>query len=214
MNGAGRSRWRTVATLALAWVVIGFTINAAMVVALSQWAELRYEGDRTYLSVLVMYARGVGIERSSTHSWRHFAVAGAPPAPSWVDLHLQSPQPRDGQLVVGWPTRAATGWTYDTNTRGLQQQGLIGLHRLQGYPPVSYARPRLIPYIPLWRGVAINTLVLGSPALLLLLIPPVRASRRRRKGKCPRCAYDLKHDFARGCSECGWNKPPAEASER
>ncbi len=205
MSGARRFPWRRLATLALARVVVGFTINAAMVVALSRWGEVRYEGDRRYTSGLVMYARGFGLEHASTHSWRHFSVGG-PPAPSWVDLHLLSPQPRDGQLVVGWPARAATGWTYDTNARGLQQQGLIGLYRLQQNYSASYAIPRLIPYAPLWRGIAINAVALGFPSLLLLLASPLRTSRRRRKGECPRCAYDLKHDFARGCPECGWNR--------
>jgi len=26
------------------------------------------------------------------------------------------------------------------------------------------------------------------------------------RGRCPKCAYDLRHDFFAGCPECGWNR--------
>lgn len=105
--------------------------------------------------------------------------------------------------------KATTGWAYQSVGA---PPTTIAYYRLPWMRTVLGARSEWVPLSPLWRGVAINTLVLGSPALLLLLIPPVRASRRRRNGECPRCAYDLKHDFASGCPECGWNKAPAERS--
>lgn len=56
--------------------------------------------------------------------------------------------------------------------------------------------------------------VLGMPAFaaaivaILLLAPPLlRETRRRGRGLCPRCAYDLRGDLAGGCSECGWRRP-------
>ncbi|GJM18556.1 MAG: hypothetical protein DHS20C14_07690 [Phycisphaeraceae bacterium] len=36
-----------------------------------------------------------------------------------------------------------------------------------------------------------------------------RARLRIRRGRCPRCAYDLAGDLSPGCPECGWNRVPA-----
>ena len=30
--------------------------------------------------------------------------------------------------------------------------------------------------------------------------------RRRRRGRCPACGYDLRGDLSAGCTECGWNR--------
>ena len=43
--------------------------------------------------------------------------------------------------------------------------------------------------------------------LLFRKLSPARCrARRRQAGLCPLCAYDLKHDFSTGCSECGWER--------
>ena len=33
-----------------------------------------------------------------------------------------------------------------------------------------------------------------------------RVNRRRRKGCCPRCGYDLRAAPEEGCPECGWRR--------
>ena len=62
-----------------------------------------------------------------------------------------------------------------------------------------------------WRGVLLNPLIFGGGLWLLLIAPLVahvmiRKTIRRRRGRCLRCGYDLRGDFERGCSECGWNR--------
>ncbi len=42
-------------------------------------------------------------------------------------------------------------------------------------------------------------LPLVGPALFVSL-------RRRRRGRCPACGYDLRSDLTRGCTECGWRR--------
>jgi hypothetical protein len=33
---------------------------------------------------------------------------------------------------------------------------------------------------------------------------------RMRRGLCPRCEYDLRHDLDQGCPECGWHREAAK----
>ena len=37
-----------------------------------------------------------------------------------------------------------------------------------------------------------------------------RAEKRRHRGHCPLCGYDLRGDLERGCPECGWNRAEDE----
>ena len=58
---------------------------------------------------------------------------------------------------------------------------------------------------------AVGPLVVMATIVVFLLfrneLSPERCrARRRQAGLCPLCAYDLKHDFSNGCSECGWKR--------
>lgn len=66
---------------------------------------------------------------------------------------------------------------------------------------------RVICYQPRWLGLCVNTAFWGALWLVVLAVPAaMRGSRRRAKGLCPACAYDLKGQLAEGCPECGWNR--------
>ncbi|HRQ73471.1 MAG TPA: hypothetical protein PLU35_10625 [Phycisphaerales bacterium] len=66
---------------------------------------------------------------------------------------------------------------------------------------------RCIPLRPIWRGVALNSLIYaGLWTAPVCIVPMARIGLRRRRGLCPACAYDLLGDFAAGCPECGWGK--------
>lgn len=65
----------------------------------------------------------------------------------------------------------------------------------------------VLPLIVLGSGFVADTAVLAACTLSLLVAPSLIRSRvRRRRGHCPRCAYDLLADFTSGCPECGWNR--------
>lgn len=68
---------------------------------------------------------------------------------------------------------------------------------------------RVLPYKPIWSGLLLNTLVY---VLLWLgfshLMRGTLRARRRHRGRCPRCAHDLAHDYRAGCPECGWRREP------
>ena len=66
-----------------------------------------------------------------------------------------------------------------------------------------------IPLQLLWVGFTINTIFYGVLLWLLMLgLHRARRVRRRKRGLCIKCGYDLRGDFSAGCSECGWRREP------
>jgi hypothetical protein len=67
-----------------------------------------------------------------------------------------------------------------------------------------------LPLRPLWLGFAMNTALYAI--ILWLLIPGpfvLRRLIRLRRGRCPKCGYDLRGAIpgaGGGCPECGWNR--------
>ncbi len=63
----------------------------------------------------------------------------------------------------------------------------------------------LLPIMPIWLGFSANTLLYGALAWGVLFAPGVvRRWRRRRRGACVGCGYDLKGIAPGGvCPECG-----------
>ena len=61
----------------------------------------------------------------------------------------------------------------------------------------------VLPYLPLWPGL-IADLAFWSAAwwLTLWAVPTIRGARRRRRGLCAACGYDLSGSPDR-CPECG-----------
>ncbi|MBL8880177.1 MAG: hypothetical protein JNG88_13750, partial [Phycisphaerales bacterium] len=74
-----------------------------------------------------------------------------------------------------------------------------------------------VPWIPVWPGIIVNSIAYGGTLFLLvwLLTRPRRIFielMRVRGGRCIQCGYDLRFDFARGCSECGWLRSDVDQS--
>lgn len=130
------------------------------------------------------------------------------PVPAWLltwfgriekDERLR-PEPLIEICCFGWPSRCAYwewGFT-NRNQGGDRYRGAILLGNSG-----KYGR---IPASPIWPGLLLDTAFYGAVWLILLFIPGSRRRLRRRRGHCPRCGYDLKHDLASGCPECGWNR--------
>lgn len=198
---AGRAqRLKKLAALVLAWLILGFTINAVLVVVGSRWPGgvrwNRYRNSAQPTEYGILLTQGWMCQHAQLVNPEPQFVNRLPSAPWWVDITTATSSGAN-QFAAGWPMRSATGYIRFGNA-SIVNEGLVRV-------PFVHTTHRGAPYLPLWRGLAVDVFVLGSPALLLC-IPGYRAARRRRKGKCPRCGYDLKHDFASGCSECGWNK--------
>lgn len=67
--------------------------------------------------------------------------------------------------------------------------------------------PLQLPLRPIWPGLLVNTAFYAALwSLPLSALPLLKHRRRKRRGHCPRCNYDLKGALAQGCPECGWNR--------
>lgn len=73
--------------------------------------------------------------------------------------------------------------------------------------PTTAAEIRALPYLPIWKGLTINTAFYATLwASAWAAFRTTRLLLRRRRGLCPTCAYDLKHNLPPGCPECGWKR--------
>ncbi len=109
-----------------------------------------------------------------------------------------------GYEAYGWPVPAMhfvveLGWQGGPSTHGDIE-----------YKRHIFGQPVHLPATPEWPGFAINTCVYAGLLVVIgHLFTAVRRAHRRGQGLCPRCKYDLRHDPASGCPECGWRRSHA-----
>jgi len=107
-------------------------------------------------------------------------------------------------VEVGWPFRCLTGQRLLSD---------VSLRPKAGGPWQVY-RMRVLPIWPRWRGLFWNLVVFAGIPFVVIEVPLMlndlerarRAAAERRRGCCPICAYDLRGEFDKGCSECGWGR--------
>lgn len=100
-----------------------------------------------------------------------------------------------------------------TRSGTIDVKGGIALPPIRGYANAQTVRA--LPYRPIWSGLVFNTLFYATLLWgFVALLTGIRRLRRFSRGRCPRCAYDLAHDYRTGCPECGWrrNAPGARAA--
>ncbi len=121
------------------------------------------------------------------------------------------------EIRIGWPFRTFSGerWT--------RADAMMGLPVVEQKTVYTWSKPLgpsllssndvqewgLLPLRPLLIGFALNAIFYALILWLLargLLV--LRRVIRRKRGHCAICGYDLRHDFAIGCPECGWRRAP------
>lgn len=112
--------------------------------------------------------------------------------------------------AAGWPMLALACTTEVIEGPGNLKYEVRGGIPIPRDEEDSWREPNVLPFAPLWSGLIGDTAFFAVIWSVVLGVPPAcRGSYRRRRGLCPRCAYDLRHDLATGCPECGWNRPQA-----
>ncbi len=132
----------------------------------------------------------------------------------------------------GWPAVALSceqRGLFVTPAAGAQQAGIIG--GIETDRPTTninvgqYIQPfRILPYVPIWPGLVINTLFYAAIWFGVFFgFTGAKRFLRAKRGRCPRCGYDLRgqrmeesHPHpnplppSRGgsirCPECGWGR--------
>lgn len=139
----------------------------------------------------------------------------------WHALPSAASAPTDAYLISsGWPLPALHGrasyrrnpmatlrrtWTAGRAVQTTEKHGVL----VTGGPTPLRLNlgPRLVPLQPTRLGFVAAALFYA--ALWSGLVGGAiwgRRRLRRRRGRCPRCAYDLRHGVAAGCPECGWGR--------
>jgi hypothetical protein len=133
---------------------------------------------------------------------------------SWGRLHdavvLKTNVVQAVEDARGWPWLALSSWYNPDPPNPANLHGAIALD--SALTPESPAK--LLPYLPIWRGLFADTIVFAVPWALLLLAPAlVRRRRRARRGACPKCGYDLRGNVGPRCPECGWSAAGQEGRD-
>ncbi len=103
-------------------------------------------------------------------------------------------------------------WT--SSNRSHDNQGLIHLGRLR--PSSKQDMTVAVPFLPLWPGLVFNSALYASIWFSLFAgIASLRRARRRSRGHCAHCNYDLRGLNAGAhprCPECGKPAPSPSPS--
>lgn len=122
----------------------------------------------------------------------------------WLAFHYE-----DQGIAAGWPMLSFYSWQELIGVRQTESGKKRGEWVTRGgillHPPRTKGDTSLLtalPYIPIWRGILINTTFYAASLWALITVPSaLRRHVRTRKNQCPSCGYP---DPGTGrCPECG-----------
>jgi hypothetical protein len=133
-------------------------------------------------------------------------------APSWSVMRRSGGDDIVAEEAEGWPALCVYCLAYsDPASPDGERMRLVG--SLKSHT-TSVVERGWLPYLPIWRGWAINVPFYAAACFVAVHVPlsVMRAVGRARRhhrwyfGLCPKCSYDLLGDHAKGCPECGWGR--------
>jgi hypothetical protein len=130
--------------------------------------------------------------------------------PAWGSFASGDPLPRHvtagADFGFGWPRPALWYRVYGSYALNYAFASEIEGGILLTPPSTLEIRAyqhRALPLRPHWPGILANTAFFAATGSLVFFPSSFRGQRRRRRGHCPHCGYDLRHDLSSPCPECG-----------
>jgi hypothetical protein len=195
---------------------------AAVIQSNQSWSISRYAGVGETLYVSVQVQLGEPVQEDS------IAEGGHPRdlLPGWAEVGHPLPGDITSRFQTfdcsGWPCRAL--WCESIEITRQFPAHLSPSTKIPGGGGLDvglsargpFSTPRSLPLRPIWPGFAFNTLFYAL--ILWLLIPGpfvLRRVIRIKRGRCPKCGYDLRGaPSGGGCPECGWSREAETESAR
>ncbi|MCB9843984.1 MAG: hypothetical protein H6812_12125 [Phycisphaeraceae bacterium] len=120
------------------------------------------------------------------------------------------------EIAAGWPRLALWCQRERVGSLSGRTESWRGAYaRERKSPTIGQNLPRILtfPFFPIWRGLLIDTAFWGAVWFVLLwptglVAAKAKRARRRAKGKCPWCKYDLRGIENALCPECGGERQP------
>jgi len=128
------------------------------------------------------------------------------PYPAWNDLLVRQPDRfplHAEQWAFGWPCLCLM---YDrrwgASASPVEVTG--GFDLGSKVKPGVGIEQRVLPYRPIWPGLAANLAAFSIATFFLLTVPwALRRESRRRRNRCVECGYSLDGLRGTSCPECG-----------
>lgn len=109
------------------------------------------------------------------------------------------------EQAAGWPRLALWKRHLHGVARGIPIQRSHGAMKIAKFQQTD---DQSLPYLPIWPGLIFNTIFWGAAWFIILAptfcsLAALKRHRRRRRGLCARCRYDLRGINSPNCPECG-----------
>ena len=148
------------------------------------------------------------VSHASNSSWNSFQSPHKKEVPSWsvATTDPSIAECEEGVLV----TEDAYGWPSPTMRYRVRESGPSPSAQVEWGLSIGqdqWGPIHILPLRPI-TGSFLGSVVTFAAVWFGLLFAPGMARRfiRTRRGRCPRCGYDLRGEFKDGCSECGWGR--------
>ena len=165
---------------------------------------------------VTLVSKRIGVEHAiSAGGWNKLPSLDPEHVPSWSKVRsCKADRGIFVEQAAGWPALCWMWW--GTGPQRIEEAPLVhgGLIIDDCSNPTDWGRTcRILPYLPIWRGLMLNVLIYSSMIGLVYMSVGVSTRWYRcLRGQCQQCGYFNANNSHR-CPECGWRRKDATSKE-